>query len=63
MEIHTLGLVYYMLMEGLSEARSWAAAIEHQTGDERKASPMSEVRACGDTRGKYATADLEGTFR
>lgn len=42
-EVHTLGQVHYMLVEGLSDARSWAAAIECYSGDEERGSPQDEV--------------------
>lgn len=53
-KVHTLGRVHYMLVEGLSDARSWAAAIDRYSGDEGRGSPQDEVRkrflSCGGER-------------
>lgn len=41
-EIHTVGRVHYMLVEGLEEAMTWAEAIRAHVG--APTSPREEVR-------------------
>lgn len=42
-ELHTVGRVHYMLVEGLREAISWAGAISSQIGNEGRSPPQDEV--------------------
>lgn len=42
-EIHTVGRVHYMLVEGLEEAVAWADAIEAMASDDGRTSPQGEV--------------------
>lgn len=46
-EIHTVGRVHYMLVEGLEEAMRWADAIRAQTGDaiDRADQDVSNLRS------------------
>ena len=43
MEIHTVGRVHYMLVEGLGAARSWATSIQGCAGHDGRTSPQDEV--------------------
>lgn len=42
-EIHTIGRIHYMLIEGISEARAWAAAIQARAGHDERASPQDDL--------------------
>lgn len=42
-EIHTIGRVHYMLIEGIGEARAWAAAVQARAGHDERASPQDDL--------------------
>lgn len=44
-EVHTIGRIHYMLVEGVEEAVAWADAIRAMSSDDGRASPQVEVRA------------------
>lgn len=53
-EIHTIGRVHYMLVEGIGEARAWADAIRGRAGHDGRASPQDDL-SISDPFSQYMT--------
>eukprot|EP00752_Nemacystus_decipiens_P017125 g15340.t1 len=58
-EIHTVGRVHYMLVEGIHEARSWASAIRdtylHRARSDGRSSPSQDDLGISDPFSQYMT--------
>lgn len=53
-EIHTIGRVQYILVEGIGEARAWAGALQARAGHDGRVSPQDDL-SISDPFSQYMT--------